>query len=65
MKDSSPNFRNLVAFLTLLARYRDDDISIYNAMAPGYDRFAEEWDEFFAHSALNSLFVHKMLKQIY
>ena len=56
MNSTITNFRDLVAFLNLLARYRDEDASIYNAMAAGYDRFAEQWDQAFARGALNSLF---------
>lgn len=56
MNATMTDFRDLVAFLNLLARYRDEDASIYNAMAAGYDRFAEQWDQAFARGALNALF---------
>jgi len=46
--------KNIVAFLQLLGRYRDEDVSIYNAMAPGYDQFSKEWDAF-ARPALDYL----------
>ena len=51
-------FKQLVAFLHLLAHYRDEETSIYNAMAPGYDCFAKAWNESFAKPALDALFAH-------
>lgn len=43
------------AFLHLLACYRDEEAEIYNAMAPGYDRFSQSWDAGVARSALDFL----------
>jgi len=56
MKESLTDFRDLTAFLNLLAQFRDEEASIYNAMAPGYDRFASAWDQSFARPALDALF---------
>lgn len=47
--------QNITAFLHLLARFRDEDASIYNSMAPGYERFAQPWDNAFARPALDHL----------
>jgi ubiquinone/menaquinone biosynthesis C-methylase UbiE len=46
---------NLQAFLSLIAHHRDEDATIYDAIAPGYDRFAGPWNESFAKSALARL----------
>lgn len=47
--------RQLLAFLHLLAGYRDEAADIYNAMANGYDQFAATWDETFAGDAIEHL----------
>lgn len=52
---NSESRKSITAFLQLLGRFRDEDAAIYNAMAPGYDRFARAWDETLAKSALDYL----------
>lgn len=54
MMDSDKR-KQITSFLHLLCRFRDEDASIYNSMAPGYDRFAKVWDEEFARPALEHL----------
>ena len=44
------------AFVYLLGTFRDEDLDIYNALAPGYDIFARSWDEVFAEPALRRMF---------
>lgn len=53
--EESETRKSIIAFLQLLGRFRDEDAAIYNAIAPGYDRFARTWDETLAKPALNYL----------
>ena len=48
--------RNVRAFLYLLGKFRDGDLEVYEAMAPGYDSFARPWDTGFAKPALDRTF---------
>lgn len=48
--------RHVRAFLYLLGKFRDADLEVYEAMAPGYDSFARPWDTGFAKPALDRTF---------
>ncbi len=48
--------RNVRAFLYLLGKFRDRDLDVYEAMAPGYDSFARPWDTGFGKPALDRVF---------
>lgn len=55
MTEPSNQQNTVTAFLRLLGRFRDEEAAIYNMMAPGYDRFAQDWDARFARPALDHL----------
>lgn len=45
----------LRAFIYLLGKFRDGDLDVYNALAPGYDAFARSWDNIFGKPALDRM----------
>lgn len=47
--------KRLLAFLHLLARFRDEDAAIYNTLASGYDNFAKVWEESISRPAIEYL----------
>lgn len=53
--------QNTRAFLYLLGKFRDGDLDVYEAMAPGYDSFAHPWDTGFGKPALDR--VHEILAE--
>lgn len=56
MNETITHLKDLVAFLNLIVRYRDENAETYNRLAPDYDRVSKMWNQTFARAALNSLF---------